>query len=141
MFDCLRARSSSRPRDAGRTGRLGERLAARALRRRGYRLLGRNLRTPWAEVDLLARDGPSLVVVEVKTTRGGAPRVKGAQLARLERAARRLAARRAFRTRAGAPCAFRVDLALVTLDARRPVVTIRRDVRRRGALAREARAR
>ncbi|MCX5659294.1 MAG: YraN family protein [Planctomycetota bacterium] len=50
-------------------GPRGERVAARHLRRAGYRLLARNLRFAHGEIDILARspDGKSLVVVEVKS--------------------------------------------------------------------------
>lgn len=59
-------------------GRRGERLAARWLRRRGYRILGRNVRTGIGEADIvcLAPDRETLVIVEVKTreaNRGGQP--------------------------------------------------------------------
>ncbi|MEE2939191.1 MAG: YraN family protein, partial [Planctomycetota bacterium] len=47
-------------------GRVGEELAARWLRARGVRLLGRNLEAPEGELDLLALEGAELVVVEVK---------------------------------------------------------------------------
>lgn len=46
------------------------------LRLRGYRVLARNLRTPAAEIDLLARHRGTLVLVEVKTRRS-APRRPG----------------------------------------------------------------
>ncbi len=112
-------------------GRRGERAAARALRRAGYRLLGRNLETPEGEVDLLAREGGVLVVIEVKTrATQGPPRVAHAQRQRLAAAARWLASRPRLRTALGAPSTFRVDYAFVTLDARRFVVTIRRDMMR-----------
>lgn len=53
-----------------RTGLWGERAAARALRRKGYRILGRRVRFgPRWELDLVARDGDELVFVEVKTRR------------------------------------------------------------------------
>jgi putative endonuclease len=47
----------------------GERLAARHLKRHGYRILARNLRTGLGEIDLLveAPDRRTIVVVEVKT--------------------------------------------------------------------------
>ncbi|GHD22554.1 YraN family protein [Nocardiopsis kunsanensis] len=45
----------------------GEDLAARHLSREGMRVLARNRWSREGEVDLLARDGPMLVVVEVKT--------------------------------------------------------------------------
>lgn len=108
----------------------GEAAAARHLRRQGCRILARNLRTPYAEVDVLAREGHILVLLEVKTTArsGYRPRVRHAQVQRLARAARWLAGRPALRTSTGAPCAFRLDHAIVTLDAGRFVVTIRRDV-------------
>lgn len=50
-------------------GPRGERVAARHLRRAGYRVLARNLRFAHGEIDILARspDGRSLVVVEVKS--------------------------------------------------------------------------
>jgi len=50
-------------------GRRGERCAVRALRRRGYRVVARNYRTRLGEIDVVARDGGTLVFVEVKTRR------------------------------------------------------------------------
>ncbi len=53
-------------------GKLGETLAARLLEERGYVILERNVRVPEVgEIDILARDGDTLVVVEVRTRRGG----------------------------------------------------------------------
>ena len=54
-------------------GRDGERAAARFLRRKGMRILARNYRAAMGEIDLIARDGDSLVFVEVKTRRAGVP--------------------------------------------------------------------
>ena len=51
-------------------GRLGERLAADALEKRGYRILEQNFRCRYGEIDLVAEDGQDLVFVEVKTRRG-----------------------------------------------------------------------
>ena len=52
-------------------GRWGENLAADYLARRGYAILGQNVRTPYGEIDLVAqqetRAGPVTVFVEVKT--------------------------------------------------------------------------
>ncbi len=61
-------------RSRGPLGRRGERIAARYLRRRGYRVLARNVRAPMGEIDLLCQspDGREIVVVEVKTRRVGA---------------------------------------------------------------------
>jgi putative endonuclease len=54
-------------------GDRGEREAARWLRRQGLRILVRGYRTPRGEVDLIARDGDTVVFVEVKTRRAGEP--------------------------------------------------------------------
>ncbi|GAB4525917.1 MAG: YraN family protein [Anaerolineales bacterium] len=48
-------------------GRWGEARAAEYLSACGYHILGRNLRTPYGEIDLLAQQGGQLVFVEVKT--------------------------------------------------------------------------
>lgn len=50
-------------------GAAGERLAARFLRRRGYRIVARNVQAPGGEADLIAvaPDRRTIVFVEVKT--------------------------------------------------------------------------
>ncbi|MGI9183986.1 MAG: YraN family protein [Solirubrobacteraceae bacterium] len=50
-------------------GAAGEQLAAEHLVRRGYRVLERNYRTRWGELDLVACDGQTLAFCEVKTRR------------------------------------------------------------------------
>lgn len=52
-------------------GRLGERLAAEHLERLGYRVIARNYRTRYGELDLVATDDDVLVFCEVKTRRAG----------------------------------------------------------------------
>lgn len=54
-------------------GDRGERLAAQYLRRQGLRLITRGYRTFQGEIDLIAREGDTLVFVEVKTRRQGQP--------------------------------------------------------------------
>jgi putative endonuclease len=49
-------------------GRRGERFAARYLRRQGCRILGRNVDDRLGEIDLLALDGQTIVVVEVRSS-------------------------------------------------------------------------
>jgi putative endonuclease len=51
-------------------GAAGEKRAAAHLRRRGYRIVARNVRADGVEIDLIARRGPVVVFVEVKTRRG-----------------------------------------------------------------------
>ncbi len=50
-------------------GQAGESAAEEYLRRKGYRILARNLRSPLGELDLVAEDGQVLVFVEVKARR------------------------------------------------------------------------
>lgn len=53
-------------------GQEGEAAAEQYLRRKGYRIVARNLRSPLGELDLVAEDGRVLVFVEVKARRTGA---------------------------------------------------------------------
>jgi putative endonuclease len=48
-------------------GRAGERRAAWFYRLRGYRIAGRNVRLSAGEIDLVARRGRTIAIVEVKT--------------------------------------------------------------------------
>ncbi|RPH81413.1 MAG: YraN family protein [Nitrospiraceae bacterium] len=50
-------------------GQAGESAAEEYLRRKGYRIVGRNLRSPVGELDLVAEDGQVLVFIEVKARR------------------------------------------------------------------------
>jgi putative endonuclease len=54
--------------DAGDSmGAAGERLAVAELRKKRYKILGRGVRSPFGEIDIVARDGGTIVFVEVKT--------------------------------------------------------------------------
>lgn len=50
-----------------RIGHTGETAAAQFLSRKGYILLEQNYRAPFAEIDIIAREGECLCFVEVKT--------------------------------------------------------------------------
>ena len=50
-------------------GKSGETYACRELERRGYAILARRFRTRMGELDIVARDGETLVFVEVKARR------------------------------------------------------------------------
>ncbi len=56
-------------RDRIELGRLGEDLAARSLTHKGWEVIARNVNLSRGELDLIARDGDTLVFVEVKTLR------------------------------------------------------------------------
>ncbi|MCH2149376.1 MAG: YraN family protein [Phycisphaerales bacterium] len=109
--------SGNRIRRAKRHGRRGERLAARWLRRRGHRILARNLRWGRLEMDLLVEspDGRQAIVVEVKTGHGSVDRVLARvgrpQMRRLGMFARHIQPGRMVR---GRP--MRTDVVLVLLD-------------------------
>lgn len=49
------------------TGRLGEQLAVTYLRNKGYAIVELNFRTRFGEIDIIARDGVTVVFVEVRT--------------------------------------------------------------------------
>jgi putative endonuclease len=53
--------------ERGSLGQRGEEAAARFLRKQGYKILEKNLRLGRNEVDILARQGDTLVFVEVRT--------------------------------------------------------------------------
>lgn len=92
-----------------RLGRRGERVAARHLRRRGLRVLVRNLRIGRGELDIVARDGETLVLVEVRSRlesphSSAYPALGRRKLERLRRAARAYLAALGWR-----PRSWRVD--------------------------------
>ncbi|MEJ9079269.1 YraN family protein [Gordonia malaquae] len=51
----------------GQIGRLGEDVAAEYISGLGWQVLARNWRTRYGELDLIAADGRTLIIVEVKT--------------------------------------------------------------------------
>ena len=83
-------------------GRLAEEIAAAYLRLQGLRILDRNRRAGGGEIDLIARDGRTLVFVEVRLRAGtawvgGAASIGAKKRVRLRRAAKALARLDAFR--------------------------------------------
>lgn len=49
------------------TGNKGETYAAEELQKKGYKVLARNYRSKWGEIDIVAKDRDTVVFVEVKT--------------------------------------------------------------------------
>ncbi|GAB4576635.1 MAG: YraN family protein [Rhodothalassiaceae bacterium] len=81
---------TSRRRDAETWGRRAEAMAAFYLRLKGYRIIGRRIRTPLGEIDLIARRGKVLAIIEVKARKdleGGLAAIGARQRQRLLRAA------------------------------------------------------
>ena len=82
---------------AEKRGRSSERLAAWWLRLKGYRIVARGVRTPVGEIDLVARRGRRLALVEVKrraTLAAAAEAIRPQQQARIARAAEAFLKRR-----------------------------------------------
>lgn len=80
---------------AVRTGRWAEALCFAVPRLKGYRILLRGFRTPVGEVDIVARQGRILTVIEVKaraTKEGGANSIGDRQRQRITRATEYLTA-------------------------------------------------
>jgi len=102
------------------TGRLGENLAANALREKGYRILERNFSNKFGEIDIIAKDEDVLVFVEVKTKKGeefGLPEemVNPAKLHKIRNMAMLYTSGPACR-QAGAPFLCRLDVVAIVLS-------------------------
>jgi len=99
-------------------GRLGEDVAAGFLERRGLVILARNARSRLGEIDLVARDGATLVFVEVKARAAGAadPPQAGVDTRKRARLARAALGYLARHRPQGLRCRF--DVVAVTLDPR-----------------------
>jgi putative endonuclease len=50
-----------------RVGKWGEAIAASYLTQRGYEIIARNERTPFGEIDIVAKQGDIVIFIEVKT--------------------------------------------------------------------------
>ncbi len=116
-------------------GRRGERLAARFLRRKGLKILGRNYACPGGEIDLIALERPprreggaeTIVFVEVKTRSSAGPAapqsaVDAAKKRRLRRAARHYLSRHRA---AGHPTRYDVIAIVLPPDAKPDIRHIR----------------
>ncbi len=91
-------------------GKSGEHCACRELERRGYAILARGYRTRYGEIDIIARDGPTIVFVEVKARTddrygGGAAAVTLHKQAKMTAVAEDYLARRRLHD---VPCRFDV---------------------------------
>src|SRR2546426_1202298 len=108
-------------------GKIGEDLACRELERCGYAIVARRYRRRCGELDIVARDGPTLVFVEVKTRDGrwfggAAEAVTGLKRRRIVQ----LALEDLMRHRLSeCPCRFCV--VSIQLEAGRPVLEIHRN--------------
>lgn len=115
----MRLFRSSAPRQ--QLGRRSEQLALERLQQEGYRILGRNVRFPAGELDIVAQEGNTLCFVEVRSTSsdrwGGAlASIGDRKRRRLIRAARWYLAR----CRGPLPLETRFDVVSVLWEAGSP---------------------
>jgi putative endonuclease len=105
-------------------GQAGEALAADTLQQQGYTILTRNYRTPFGEIDLIARHGDTLVFVEVKLRRSeffGPPQaaVNTAKQRHLQLAAQYYLNQQRLRD-----IDIRFDVVAITMTGQRPQIQI-----------------
>ncbi len=99
-------------------GAQGERWAAEALMRHGFRIITRNWRCPEGEVDLVAEQGGALYFVEVRTRRGEVAGTPEASLTPSKRQRMEAVARRYLGEVAPQVEAWHLAFAAVALDRR-----------------------
>jgi putative endonuclease len=73
MLKWLRQWAAARPAAGEALGPRGENVAARFLRNHGLKIIQRNFRCEVGEIDIVAKEGKTLVFVEVKTRAGDDP--------------------------------------------------------------------
>jgi putative endonuclease len=105
-------------------GKTGEDLACEELERRGYAIVARRYRRRGGEIDIIARDGPTMVFVEVKAREvhdfgDGAEAVTAFKRRRISQLAADYMARR---HRHDCPCRF--DVVSIHFDAGRPRIEV-----------------
>jgi putative endonuclease len=106
-------------------GSRGEELAAQHFLRLGYRILARNHRTRWGELDLIVADARTLVFCEVKTRRlGSASPFEGLRDAQRRRLRRMAAAWLQTCSQRPRTPELRFDAIGVTIDAAGRLVAI-----------------
>ena len=98
--------------DTKTLGQQAEDLACRFLRQRGYQIVERNWRSPFGELDIVARDGGTLAIIEVKAR--SAKTFGGAEAALTPHKRKRIVtASRAYLARTEADLPVRFDLVAV----------------------------
>jgi putative endonuclease len=115
-------RASAEPRSTAGAGAEGA--AARLLRQKGYRILCRNRANTIAELDIVARDGDSIVFVEVRARSRTGPVHARDTLTRDKRRRLARAAELFLRQHRLGGCQVRIDLVAVELGENSGVVSM-----------------
>jgi putative endonuclease len=105
-------------------GKTGEDLACAELERRGYAIVARRYRVRGGELDIIARDGATLVFVEVKARvgyefGGAAEAVTALKQRRIAQLARQYVA-----STRSIDCPCRFDVVAIHVEAGRPVIEV-----------------
>jgi putative endonuclease len=108
-------------------GKYGEDLACRELERRGYAIVARRYRRRGGELDIIARDGGTMVFVEVKARESHAFGAAAESVTPLKR--RRIAelALDYMMRNHLSDCPCRFDVVAIHFDSGRPVVDVFRN--------------
>ena len=102
-------------------GKLGEGLAVNYLIEKGYEILERNWRNIHKEIDIIAKDGKDLVIVEVKTRQTdeyGEPDIAVTR----KKQRMLIAAANAYITRKGLDMETRFDIVSIVFKDSEPVI-------------------
>lgn len=112
---------------SSKVGAFGENIACSYLARRGYKIIERNFRKPWGEIDIVARakDG-CLVFVEVKTVRKTSLESLAPEeqmtISKIKKVRRTACLYAGYRTGLVSATGWRVDLVAITLENNVPSV-------------------
>lgn len=104
--------------DRKRLGELGENIAAKFLKKRGYKLIERNYRCREGEVDIIARHKDCLVFVEVRTRTGSTFGSPEESVTAVKKDRLITAALTYLQTHRDLPSDWRIDMVAVELDSR-----------------------
>ena len=110
------------PREVGATG---EKTAESFLKRRGYKILARNVRSRYGEIDIIARKDRGLVFVEVRTRRGSAFGTPEESVTSAKRERLVALAESYLQSLEKMPSSWRIDLVAVELDREGRTSTVR----------------
>ena len=105
-------------------GDAGEEIAARELIQRGYLVRDRNWRSAEGELDIVARQGQTLVFVEVRTRRGDRFGTPEDSITPAKRAHLVAAAQAYLQAHALEDCDWRIDVVAVEMTTRGQLVRV-----------------
>jgi putative endonuclease len=99
------------------TGDLGEKLAREYIETRGYSVIETNFRSPGGEIDIVAKQGDTLVFVEVRTKRSRAFGTAEESVTLLKKRHLIDSADYYYQNHAGLPSSYRIDFVAIELGS------------------------